>query len=185
MDITQITYEKIKYSNTFPTYHIKSIYKLLSAYFRFLQLQMGRKEVERWDPPNAVTPKLPFPMWGATSKYVKQNDLAGPVFPVERKNDAATMTPKAEVPETQKSVSYPVFAIEKSAHEYKCDEIADIKLPKLFVGPVLVDEGKSGYVPPKPLVTDQPQINAPVFKGVESACTFSPVCQQVPSFVNF
>jgi len=99
---------------------------------------MGRKEVERWDPPNAVTPKLPFPMWGATSKYVKQNDLAGPVFPVERKNDAATMTPKAEVPETQKSVSYPVFAIEKSAHEYKCDEIADIKLPKLFVGPVLV-----------------------------------------------
>ena len=136
---------------------------------------MGRKEVERWDPPNAVTPKLPFPMWGATSKYVKHNDLAGPVFPVERKNDAATMTPKAEVPEAQKSVSYPVFAIEKSSHEYKCDEIADIKLPKLFVGPVLVDEGKSGYVPPKPLVTDQPQINAPVFKGVSSECTFTPM----------
>merc|ERR1712136_528545 len=67
------------------------------------------------------------------------------------------------------------MGIEKSAHEYKCDEIADIKLPKLFVGPVLVDEGKSGYVPPKPLVTDQPQINAPVFKGVESACTFTPM----------
>jgi len=136
---------------------------------------MGRKEVERWDPPNSVTPKLPFPAWGATSKYVKTNDLAGPVFPVERKNDAATMTPKAEVPEAQKTVSYPVFQIEKSSHEYKCDEIADIKLPKLFVGPVLVDEGKNGYIPQKPLVTDMPQIAGPVFKGVESSCKFTPI----------
>merc|ERR1719232_1844077 len=101
--------------------------------------------------------------------------VAGPVFPVERKNDAATMTPKADVPELQSSVSYPVFAIEKSSHEYKCDEIAYIKLPKLFAGPVLVEQGKNGYVPAKPLVTDQPQINGPVFKGVESPCTFSPM----------
>ena len=55
---------------------------------------MGRKEVQRWDTPNAEQPKLPFPAWGATSKYIRSGDVAGPVFPVSRENDFAKNAPK-------------------------------------------------------------------------------------------
>merc|ERR1711899_290757 len=80
----------------------------------FTNPKMG-KEVKRWDPPNATMPKYPIPLWGATSKYIKVEENNGPVYPAKS---------------------------EKSSHSYKCDVIADIKMPKLFVGPKLVEEGK-------------------------------------------
>ena len=49
------------------------------------------------------------------------------------------------------------------------------KMPKLFVGPKLIEgDGKNGFIPTKPLSTPMPQINAPVFNGVEASNHFSP-----------
>jgi len=147
------------------------------------KLKMGKgegKEVQRWDPPNSEIPKFPFPAWGATSKFIRANDLAGPVFPVERKNDAATMTPKSAVPEHAKDMSFPVFQIEKSKHEFTGDIPPDVKDPgaklaPLVVGPKLIaGDGKSGYVPTTPMHERVPLIAGPVFEGVSSACTFTP-----------
>jgi len=133
------------------------------------------KEVKRWDPPNAEMPKYPIPLWGACSKYIKVGENNGPVYPAKRENGYAEAAPKMEAPGEPTSLSYPVSKIEKSAHSYKCDTIADIKLPKLFVGPKLIDgDGKNGYVFQKPLSAPYPQINAPVFNGVEAGNHFSP-----------
>lgn len=136
---------------------------------------MGKTEVQRWDPPNSEMPKLPFPAWGATSKYIRANDLAGPVFPVERKNDAATMTPKVEAPKENTAMSFPVFKIEKSKHEFTGDVLQDVKISPLLCGPKYTEgDGKSGYVPTTPMYERVPVINGPVFEGVESSCKFTP-----------
>jgi len=139
----------------------------------FTNPKMG-KEVKRWDPPNATMPKYPIPLWGATSKYIKVEENNGPVYPAKRENGFAEAVPKLDVPGEPTALSYPVSKIEKSSHSYKCDVIADIKMPKLFVGPKLVEEGKNGYIPTKPLSTPMPQINAPVFNGVTASNHFSP-----------
>lgn len=132
------------------------------------------KEVERWDPPNREVPKLPIPLWGATSKYIRVEESNGPVFPVKRTNDFALHAPKTDVPGEPKTLSFPLLKIEKSAHNFKGDVIQDVKLPKLLIGPKMIENGKSGYVPTKPLSEKMPQINAPVFNGVESSNHFSP-----------
>jgi len=133
------------------------------------------KEVQRWDPPNAKMDKLPIPPWGATSKYIRVEENNGPVFPVKRANGYAEEAPKLDVPGEPKHLSFPLFQIEKSSHSFKGDTIQDVKLPKLLIGPKLIEgDGKNGYVPSKPLSEKLPQINAPVFNGVESRCKFTP-----------
>lgn len=143
---------------------------------------MGKTEVQRWDPPNSVMPKLPFPAWGATSKYIRANDLAGPVFPVERNNDAATMIPKVEAPKENTAMSYPVFKIETSKHVYSGDVLQDrpdrtiTRIAPLVCGPKYTEgDGKSGYVPTTPMHERIPVICGPVFEGVESSCKFTPI----------
>jgi len=134
------------------------------------------KEVQRWDPPNKEMPKLPIPLWGATSKYIRVEENNGPVYPSTRVNGFAEAAPKLDVPGEPKSLSFPLFQIEKNAHNFKGDTIQDIKMPKLVVGPKLIEgDGKSGYLPTTPLSVPMPQINAPVFRGVESSCKFTPM----------
>lgn len=133
------------------------------------------KEVKRWDPPNREMPKFPIPLWGATSKYIRVEEHNGPVFPVKRANDFALEAPKADVPPVPTSFSFPLLKLEKNAHNFKGDVIQDIKMPKLLVGPKLIEgDGKSGFVPTKPLSESMPQINAPVFNGVESSNHYNP-----------
>jgi hypothetical protein len=139
---------------------------------------MGKTEVQRWDPPNSVMPKLPFPAWGATSKYIKANDLAGPIFPVERKNDAATMIQTMDAPKENTAMSYPVFKIEHNKHVYTGDTRQEdcVKIAPLLIGPSYSKgDGKNGYVPVTPMHERIPLIAGPVFEGVESACTFRPM----------
>jgi len=126
---------------------------------------MGRKEVERWDTPNAEQPKLPFPAWGATSKYIRSGDVAGPIFPVSRENDFAKNAPKVEAPKEATQLSYPVAKIEVVGHSYKCDPIPDIKLPPLVIGPVVAPGmNKSGYVAQNPLSPKHSTIiNSPIY----------------------
>jgi len=130
---------------------------------------------EPWNKGTAVS-KYPYPIWGAqTSKYVKVEQCAGPVFPVERKNDYALETPKGEKAQDQKHMTSPVYQIEITAHNYKVDAIADIDLPKYLMGPKYSpDDGKSGYVPKTPVSDITPLINAPVFNGVEASNHFTP-----------
>ena len=73
------------------------------------------REVERWDPPNSVMPKLPFPAWGATSKFIRHSEGCCVVKAVERKNDYAENAPKVDVPKEGEGLSYPVSKIEKSS----------------------------------------------------------------------
>jgi len=140
------------------------------------------KEVQRWDPPNRAQEKFPIPVWGASSKYIKQSDLCGPVFPVSRKNDFAETAPNhgnVAAPREPKTLSYPKYAIEKNDHTYKCDTISDIKLPALLIGPKLIEEGKNSYVAPKPLAPKKiPQFNAPILiasiEGVTASNHYNP-----------
>jgi len=139
---------------------------------------MGR-EVERWNPPSAKVEKFPIPLWGASSKYIKPGNAYGPVWPVDHKNDYAEKAPKLSAPEVPKPLHYPRHAIEKSSHTYSCDTISDIKLPKLLIGPKLIEgDGKNGFVAPTPLSTDVPQFNGPIFiatiKGVTATNHYTP-----------
>jgi len=135
------------------------------------------KEVQRWDPPNTKTEKFPIPLWGASSKKVSTGDLYGPVFPVKRKNDYAETVPKLSTPEVPKPITYPKHEISISDHTYKCDTISDIKLPKLLIGPKLIEEGKNGFVAPTPLSENIPQFNGPIYieciKGVTASNHFN------------
>lgn len=126
---------------------------------------------EPWNKGNAVS-KFPYPIWGGqTSHYVKVEQCAGPVFPVERNNNYATQTPKLEMPQAPTNMTSPVFTIETRAQNFPGDIIPDVGgLPKYLVGPKFChgqpDDGKSGYVPTTPISDNTPQINAPVFRGV-------------------
>jgi hypothetical protein len=136
------------------------------------------KEVERWDPPNAAMDKFPIPPWGNSSKYVKTGDLYGPIFPVKRNNDYAEAAPKLTAPPEPKTLSYPVAHISKRDHTYKCDTIADIKLPPLLIGPKLIPEGKNSFVATTPMHEVIPQFNAPILiatiKGVTASNHHNP-----------
>lgn len=132
------------------------------------------KEVQRWDPPNREMPKLPIPLWGACSKYIRVEEGCAVIKSVKRTNDFALNAPKSTVPPVPTNFSYPFLTIEKSAHNYTGDTIQDVKLPPMFFGPKLIENGKNGYVPSKPLSYPYPQIDAPVFTGVESSNHFSP-----------
>jgi hypothetical protein len=122
---------------------------------------MGR-EVERWDPPNQAAEKFPIPLWGASSKHINTGDLYGPVFPVRRSNDFAEKAPKSTAPAVPTALSYPKHHISKSDHKYQCDVISDIKLPKLLIGPKLIEEGKNGFVATTPISENIPQFNSPI-----------------------
>ena len=135
---------------------------------------MPRREVERWDPPNREMPKYPIPLWGASSTFIRANDVAGPIFPVKRNNDYAANAPQEKPPEHEKSCSYPVIPIEVRGSSYQTDVIQDVGgLPKLVVGPKYTDgDGKNGYVPAKPIAEKMPpQVNFPVIDvGVQKQC---------------
>ena len=130
---------------------------------------------EPWNQGTSVK-RFPYPLWGAqTSHYIKVEPLAGPVFPVERKNDYSKETPKTEKTQDLKNLTAPVFNIGKIHHTFQVDVIQNIEVPKSLVGPKYSeDDGKSGYVPPKPIADITPEINAPVFKGVEASNKFTP-----------
>ena len=136
------------------------------------------REVERWDPPNSVMPKLPFPAWGATSKFIRHSEGCCVVKAVERKNDYAENAPKVDVPKEQEGLSYPVSKIEKSSHNYGCDQIADIKLPPLLIGPKLIEDGGTKFVPTIPISDNPLQIHAPILiekiKGVTASNHHNP-----------
>lgn len=133
---------------------------------------MGR-EIQRWDPPNKPTEKFPIPLWGASSKKINTGDLYGPVFPVRRSNDYAESKPKSTAPPVPKTLSYPKHEITISDHTYKCDAVSDIKLPKLLIGPKLIEEGKNGFVATTPMHEHMPTFNAPILiatiKGVTAS----------------
>merc|ERR1711884_318968 len=81
------------------------------------KVKMGRREVERWDPPNKEMPKYPIPLWGATSVKVPGKEAVGPIFQVKRDNDFAANALKAD-PLTQpkpemgdKVISYPCYPV--------------------------------------------------------------------------
>lgn len=141
------------------------------------RLKMG-KEVQRWDPPNKAPEKFPIPEWGASSKYIKHGDVCGPVFPVRRSNNYAEARPKRTAPGEPKTLSYPKYQIEKSDHTYKCDAISEVKLPKLLIGPKMIEEGKNGFVAPKPLSERIVQFNAPILiatiEGVTASNLYNP-----------
>ena len=125
------------------------------------------------------TVKYPFPLWGGqTSHYVRHNEVAGPVFPVERNNKYAEVNPKEAGKEKEqdlKTLAFPVFDIGKTSHTYQVDQISDVTLPPLLIGPKYTPgDGKSGYIPTKPMAEHTPQIDAPVFRGVESSNHFTP-----------
>jgi len=131
------------------------------------------KEVQRWDPPNKVAEKYPIPVWGASSKHINTGDLYGPIFPVRRTNDYAEMAPANAAPPEPKTLSYPFLIIPERDHVYKVDTIADVKLPPMFFGPKLIEDGKNGYIAPKPLAPKKiPQFNAPILiASIEGSAT--------------
>merc|ERR1712224_962520 len=128
------------------------IVRLIKTFFT--NPKMG-KEVKRWDPPNATMPKYPIPLWGATSKYIKVEENNGPVYPAKRENGFAEAVPKLDVPGEPTTLSYPVSKIEKSSHSYKCDVIADIKMPKINA-PVVNGVTASNHFSPNPMIKIDP-----------------------------
>lgn len=138
---------------------------------------MPRKEVERWDPPNRTMPKHPIPLWGATSTYIRANDMAGPIFPVKRENDYAANAPLEKPPPFETSCSYPVIPIETRNTVFSGDQIVDWGgMPPILVGPKYIDAAKNGFVPAKPVAGKMPpQINFPIVNiGVEAQNHFVP-----------
>ena len=122
----------------------------------------------------ASVDRFPYPLQGGqTSQHIKVEQVAGPVLPVERKHDYRERS-VAKEQSVARDVTYPVYGVEGS-HQYQVDEIQAIEPEKHLVGPKYsVDDGKSGYVPPTPMADITPEINAPVFKGVESSNKFTP-----------
>jgi hypothetical protein len=152
------------------------------------------KEVERWDPPNKEQPKYPIPLWGACSIKVKGNEAVGPIFPVKRENDFAAnalkadvLTPEASAPPPPKTLQYPVFQDTKHTFtgvgtpQSPCDVGG---MPKLVAGPTYgFTDGKNGFVPAPPVAKGvQPQINGPVFQGVETGS--GKFCPMMPPKVD-
>jgi len=132
--------------------------------------------------PNSEIPKFPFPAWGATSKFIRANDL-GPaccVFPVERNNDFAVNEPPKEKAQDLKTLSMPVFQISTNEHNYTGDVLPDVGAPvKLLVGPTYIGgDGKNGYVYQKPLSEKMPTFNAPILiasiEGVTASNHYNP-----------
>jgi len=150
---------------------------------------MGKREVERWDPPNKEMPKYPIPLWGATSVKVPGQEAVGPVLPVDRKNDFAANMLKDD-PLTQakpemggKVTSYPCYPVKENKHGFNgvgtpqspCDVGG---LPKTQYGPTYgFSDGKNGFVPAKPLAPEQSvHMVGPVFPGVGTGSgTYAPM----------
>ena len=159
-------------------------------FFQIEQVNMGRREVERWDPPNKEMPKYPIPLWGATSVKVPGKEAVGPIFQVKRDNDFAANALKAD-PLTQpkpemgdKVISYPCYPVEDKKHGFTgvgtpqspCDVGG---MPALVVGPTYgFTDGKNGFVPEPPRsVGGLPAVMVgPVFPGVGTGSgTFAPM----------
>merc|ERR1711983_220664 len=135
------------------------------------KVKMGRREVERWDPPNKEMPKYPIPLWGATSVKVPGKEAVGPIFQVKRDNDFAANALKAD-PLTQpkpemgdKVISYPCYPVEDKKHGFTDGKNAFVPepprsvggLPAVMVGPVFpgVGTGSGTYFPmPLPKVEE-------------------------------
>ena len=139
---------------------------------------MPRKEVERWDPPNRTIPTHPIPLWGATSTYIRANDVAGPIFPVKRDNDFAANAPVQKPPAFETNCSYPVIPIQTRETVFKGDVIQDWGgMPPILVGPKYIDtDGKNGFVPAPPVAGKMPpQVNFPIINvGVVAQNKFVP-----------
>jgi len=139
-------------------------------------------KVKRWDMPNSEIQKFPFPAWGATSKFIRHEDL-GPaccVFPVERNNDFAINEPAKEKAPDLKTLSMPIFQISVTDHHYPGDVLPDVGAKVMnIIGPVLIPgDGKNGYVFQKPLSEKMPSFNAPILiasiEGVTASNHYNP-----------